>query len=235
MADNSGPARLLVVEDNATTARTLRLFLQAQGYAVTSTETGAGALALASEQNFDLVLLDRMLPDVDGITVCRALRSSSSVSIVMLTARAGDDDVVAGLDAGADDYVCKPFGSSVLLARIRRCLRRGADGESASSVLRHDVIELDSELRSVKIDGRPVRLTRTEFAILHQLMRRPGQIFTRARLISAVMGPDFDGVDRTIDTHIWSLRKKLGERGREGRLIVAEPGIGYRLRAGEID
>jgi two-component system response regulator RegX3 len=230
MTETAGSTRLLVVEDNVTTARTLRLFLEPQGYDVVSAQNGAAALQLIGGRAFDLVLLDLMLPDVDGISVCRTIRRTSAIPIVMLTARIAADDVVEGLEAGADDYVCKPFESKVLLARIRRCLRRASDADPAASVIRHGGIELDTETRAVHLDGRPVRLTRTEFDILHQLMLRPGRVLTRARLIERAIGPDFDGFDRTVDTHIWSLRKKLGDR-REGgqRLIVSEPGIGYRL------
>lgn len=234
VANRAAPAHLLVVEDNETTSRTLRLFLEAQGYSVTCTASGSAALALLDAQPFDLVLLDLMLPDVDGISVCRTLRRTSAVPVVMLTARVGEDDVVAGLDAGADDYVCKPFGSRVLLARIHASLRRAPTAAASSPIRRHAGVEIDRDARSVRIDGDIVRLTRTEFAILHQLMRQPGRVCTRAHLIREAMSPDFEGADRTVDTHIWSLRKKLGERGAHN-LIVAEPGIGYRLNTGDLD
>lgn len=231
VGSSAASARLLVVEDNDTTSRTLRLFLEAQGYAVTCTGSGAGALELMTEQAFDLVLLDLMLPDLDGLSVCRAIRRSSTMPIVMLTARVTEDEVVAGLEAGADDYVCKPFGSKVLLARIHACLRRTLAAD-APAVLRHGGLELDPESRAVRLNGNPLRLTRTEFAILHHLMRRRGRVCTRAHLIEEAMGPHFDGMERTIDTHIWSLRRKLGE-GAGAQMIVAEPGIGYRLNTGD--
>jgi DNA-binding response OmpR family regulator len=229
VAGSAEPARLLVVEDNATTARTLRLFLEAQGYHVVCAASGSAALDRVASEVFDLVLLDLMLPDVEGLAVCRTIRRTSQVPIVMLTARVAEDDVVAGLEAGADDYVCKPFGSKTLLARIRTCLRRVSGSDSVSRVLSWGGLRLEPDSHEVTLDGQPVRLTRTEFAILHQLMRRPGRVFTRAHLIDSAIGPDYDGVERTIDTHVWSLRKKLGDRS----VITAEPGIGYRLNAGE--
>lgn len=221
---------LLVVEDNATTARTLRLFLEAQGYGVALAAQGAEALAVFPTGNFELVLLDLMLPDVDGLTVCRTIRRTSRVPVIMLTARSSEDDVVAGLEAGADDYVSKPFGSKALLARVRRCLQRAREPEPDGSLFRAGDVEIDVSARTVRVAGRPVRLTRSEFDILHLLMRRPGRVFTRTQIIEGALGPEFEGFDRTVDTHIWSLRRKIGDRrGPEG-LIQSEPGVGYRLR-----
>ena len=223
------PVRILLVEDNAATARTLRIFLEAQRYVVDCVWDGRDALATFREGEVDLVLLDLMLPDLDGLAVCRHIRAVSRVPIVILTARTADDDIVEGLEAGADDYVTKPFGSKTLLARIRRCLARAREPLGAVDVILHGDVSLDANRRIVERAGTPVRLTRSEFDILLCLMRQPGRVFTRSQIIDAALGPDFDGFDRTVDTHIWSLRRKLGDRQGTSRLIHSEPGVGYRF------
>ena len=211
--------QLLLVEDNQTTADTLRLFLEAQGYAVTHAPNGRAAAERLSSGGFDLVVLDLMLPDVDGITLCRGLRRHSRVPVVMLTARSAEDDIVEGLEAGADDYVRKPFGSRELLARIKRCLERAhpAPPHASGERLRVGTLELDVARRALSVEGTPVKLTRSEFDIL------------RGQLLDHALGPDSTGTDRTIDTHVWSLRKKLGEPRGQPRRILSEPGIGYRM------
>jgi DNA-binding response OmpR family regulator len=223
------PGRILVVEDNAATARTVRVFLEAQGYVVRAVAGGRDAIATFREGEVDLVLLDLMLPDIDGLAVCRHIRTTSRVPIVMLTARTADDDIVEGLEAGADDYVTKPFGSRPLLARIRRCLDRVREPLLPSATIRHGDLHLDPERRVVERAGVAIRLTRREFDILLCLMRRPGRVFTRSQIIAAALGPDFDGFDRTVDTHVWSLRRKLSGQPGSSRLIHAEPGVGYRF------
>jgi DNA-binding response OmpR family regulator len=221
--------RILVVEDNAATARTLRVFLEAQGYVVDCVPDGRDALARFREGHVDLVLLDLMLPDLDGLAVCRHIRETSRVPIVMLTARTADDDIAEGLEAGADDYVVKPFGSKTLLARIRRCLVRAREPLGSSDVLQHGDVCLDVKRRVVERAGASIRLTRSEFDILQCLMRQPGRVFTRSQIIDVALGPDFDGFDRTVDTHVWNLRRKLGDRQGASRLIQSEPGVGYRF------
>ncbi len=223
--------RILVVEDNPTTSRTLKLFLDAEGYAVHCALSGGEAETALAAGRFDLVLLDLMLPDIDGLSLCRKLRQSSMVPIVMLTARSAQDEIVEGLEAGADDYMGKPFGSREMLARIRRCLRNGSPSQ-AMRVRQLHVGELcvDTETRSVDLAGARIRLTPSEFDLLVVLMQRPGRVFTRDQLIRLALGVDYEGADRTVDTHIWSLRKKLGEPRGEPRYLLSEPGIGYRLR-----
>lgn len=223
--------RILVVEDNATTSRTLKLFLDAEGYIVHCALTGGAAMAALATTSFDLVLLDLMLPDIDGLSLCRQLRQGSSVPIVMLTARSSQDEIVEGLEAGADDYLSKPFGSKELLARIRRCLRRAAMlTDAAVEELVIGDLRVDIEARSVELGGAPVRLTPSEFGLLVVLMRRPGRVYTRDQLIALALGRDYEGADRTIDTHVWSLRKKLGEPRGDPRYVLSEPGVGYRMR-----
>lgn len=222
-------AHVLVVEDNATTARTLRLFLEAEGYRVSHAVDGGDALARFRTGPGDLVLLDLNLPDVDGLDVCRSIREDSSVPLVMLTARTAEEDIVEGLESGADDYVCKPFGSRELLARVRRCLERSREPVGPDALLRVGGIVLDSRRRQVSVEGAEVRLTRSEFAILRLLMRQPGRVFTRGQIIDGALGHDFDGFARTIDTHVWSLRRKIGEPRGRPRYILSEVGVGYRM------
>lgn len=220
---------ILVIEDNPTTAGTLRLFLEAENYYVHCRDTGASGLAFLDEDNADLILLDIMLPDLDGLSVCRKVREYASTPIVMLTAKTTEDEIVEGLEAGADDYVCKPFGSKELLARIRRCLRSADALEECEQYLVVGEISVDYDKRVVTIAGEPVKLTKSEFDILCLLMKNPGRVFTRDQIIDRALGPDFDGFDRTVDTHIWSLRKKLGEPRGAPRYIQSEPGVGYRM------
>lgn len=226
-----GDAQILVVEDNATTARNLRVFLEAEGYRVRHAASGREALEQFGRAPGDLVLLDLNLPDLDGLEVCRSLRSRSAVPVVMLTARTAEENIVEGLESGADDYVCKPFGSRELLARVRRCLERARRPPATGPRLRLGDLELDRASRRVRMRGEEVRLTRSEFDILELLARNPGRVFTRSQIIDAALGHDFDGFDRTIDTHVWSLRRKLGEPRGCPRYILSEVGIGYRMRS----
>ena len=221
---------ILLVEDNVVTSRTLVLFLTAEKYNVQCAFNGRDGIDFFRQADFDLVLLDLMLPDVDGLRVCKTIRAESNVPVIMLTARTTEDDIVEGLESGADDYVCKPFGSRELLARVRCCLRR-PDQQTIEeqSVFRVGDIEVGLEHRTVMLGGNVVKLTKSEFDILAVLIRQPGRVFTRHQLIDQALGPDFDGFDRTIDTHVWSLRKKLGEPQGKPRYIVSETGVGYRM------
>ncbi|MEM7313344.1 MAG: response regulator transcription factor [Planctomycetota bacterium] len=227
---------ILVVEDNPTTSRMLVLFLKDAGFNVTCADDGRKAMNCFDQGQFDLVLLDLMLPDTDGMSVCTSIRSRSRIPIVMLTAKSTEDDIVTGLESGADDYVCKPFRSRELLARIRRCLRdcrRGSsDAKSRDSVdglIKAGAIEVDLDRREVRVADNSVKLTKSEFAILAAFVENPGRVFTRSQLVSRVFGPNYDGFDRSIDTHVWNLRKKLGEPKGNPRYILSEPGVGYRL------
>lgn len=223
------PNQILLIEDNQTTSRTLVLFLASEGYEVTCAFNGREGETRFIEGRFDLVVLDLMLPDMDGLTVCRAIRRSSTVPVVMLSARSSEDEIVEGLECGADDYVCKPFGSRELLARIRLCLNRSGRNDSIPGTHRVGSIVLDENSRVVTVDDQAIRLTRSEFDILRILMRSPGRVYTRDQLIAQALGADFDGFDRTIDTHIWSLRRKIGERRGSPRYILSELGVGYRM------
>lgn len=229
--------QILVVEDNLTTAKTLTLFLQSAGYEVVCAACGDEAMALFAQRRFDLVLLDIMLPGRDGLSVCREIRKSSQVPVVMLTAKSSEDDIVYGLENGANDYVCKPFSSRELLARIRSCLRIWQAIHTEDNTPRDSehvqvlgAITLNENQRIVTFDGDVIKLTKSEFAILAVMIKQPGRVFTREQLIQAALGDQYDGVDRTIDTHIWSLRKKLGEPKGNPRYLHSEMGIGYRLQ-----
>lgn len=221
--------RILIVEDNPTTAKTVQVFLKSAGYDFAWEASGDTGLVRLRDECFDLLILDLMLPGLDGIGVCRRVREQSDMPIVMLTAKSGEEDIVDGLEAGADDYVCKPFGSKELLARIRRCLARSTDATERSSVIEAGSIRLDADQRRVQVDGGTIRLTKSEFDILCLLMRYPGRVFTRDQIIGQALGPDFDGYDRTIDTHIWGLRKKLKEPRGAPRHLLSELGVGYRF------
>ena len=227
--------KLLLVEDNPTTSRTLVLFLEAGGYEVRCAFGGREALERFSAERFDVVVLDLMLPDLDGLQVCDEIRALSDVAIVMLTARTTDEEVVAGLERGADDYVCKPFSAKVLLARVNRSAKRADRSPAADAWLQVGDLKIDEQRRKASLAGASLKLTRSEFDILVALARQPGRVFTRQQLIEKALGADFDGFDRTIDTHIWSLRKKLKEPRGRPRYIESEAGIGYRMSDPDAD
>ena len=233
---NTGDLRteqtVLVVDDDANVVELTRLYLERDGYRVVSASDGADGLALAREEQPSLVVLDVMLPRVNGLEVCRTLRQESSVPIIMLTARVEEEDRLAGLDLGADDYVTKPFSPRELAARVRAVLRRSipASPEEGCPILSSGEVVLDLLARKATAAGNDVRLTPTEFRLLALLMRQPGRTFTRNEIIDRVLGDDFDGFDRTVDAHVSSLRRKLGYASRESaRLVETVYGIGYRL------
>jgi DNA-binding response OmpR family regulator len=230
MSTESTNAEILLVEDNVTTSRTLLLFLNSQGYKTDCAFDGREAISKFGQRKFDLVILDLMLPDIDGLVVCKQIRAGSSTPIVILSAKSTEDEIVEGLETGADDYVCKPFGAKELLARVRRCLTRSVDDDAAGGQWQVGDLCVNHKTRAVCLRGDNVKLTKSEFEILLLLIRNPGRVFTRDQLIHRVFGPGFEGGDRTIDTHIWSLRKKLGEpRGNPG-YIISEQGVGYRMK-----
>ena len=222
---------VLVVDDDANVVELTRLYLERDGYRVVSASDGAHGLALAREEQPNLVVLDVMLPRVNGLDVCRTLRQESAVPIIMLTARVEEDDRLAGLDLGADDYVTKPFSPRELAARVRAVLRRAArESDSELATLSYGPVELNQRDREVTAGGSAVRLTPTEFRLLTLLMRQPGRTFSRDEIIDRVLGDDFDGFDRTVDAHVSSLRRKLAAApGGNAKLIQTVYGSGYRL------
>lgn len=226
--NNATPPSILVIEDNTTTARSICLFLADAGFEPSVADCGSKGLSQLDDGNFELVLLDLNLPDIDGLDVCKQIREAHDVPIVMLTARSSEEDIVRGLECGAQDYVSKPFGSRELIARVRRAIR-DSKFETGRQVLQHAGLELDLTRRSAAKDDQRLSFTKSEFDLLAVLMARPGRVFTRAQLIDLALGADFDGFDRTIDTHIWSIRKKLGDNRSAPKFIHSELGVGYRF------
>lgn len=246
MPDTRALPRVVVIEDDVVVAETLTLYLEHAGYSVVTAADGREGLALARQPGVALVVLDLMIPGLSGQQVCRALRETSRVPILMLTARTSEDDRVAGLEMGADDYVPKPFSPREVVARVQALLRRAGEPESnvvgvgmpaASDVMRAGALEIDRWSRQVRVSGRMVALTPTELRLLETLARHPGRTFTRDELVGRAFGPDYDGLDRTIDTHITNLRRKLDPAHTDpatGRArIMTVHGIGYKLAVSE--
>ena len=221
--------RILVVEDEHKLAAVIRRGLEEHGYAVDVAYDGDDALAMAEIEPYDLIVLDIMLPGIDGLTVCRRLRSGRrNMPVLMLTARDTVDDRVAGLDAGADDYLVKPFAFRELLARVRALLRR--DGLSKDPVLRVGKLEVDTVTHEVRRDGHPVELTSKEYAMLEYFMRNPNRVLTRTQIAEHVWDYDFMSMSNVIDVYVRYLRRKLGD-DQEPRLLRTVRGTGYQLRA----
>jgi two-component system phosphate regulon response regulator PhoB len=224
-------AKILAVDDEEDLLELLRFNLGREGYQVQCAASGERALSLAQGEPPDLVLLDVMLPDMDGLEIARRLKSDPAlrtIPIIMLSAKDEEADVVAGLELGADDYVTKPFSPRILTARVRAVLRRRAQPAAGTQgTLRHLGLVIDTVRREVHVDHQPVPLTFTEFQILHFLARRPGWVFTRNQIVDSVHGEDYPVTDRSVDVQIVGLRKKLGTAGR---LIETVRGVGYRFR-----
>jgi two-component system response regulator RegX3 len=225
-----GPARILVIEDEARIAEVVQSYLEGQGYTVDRAATGEEALAAAASRRPDLVVLDLGLPGMSGEEVCRRLRAESDVPIIMLTARDAEEDLVHGLQLGADDYITKPFSPRELTARVRALLRRARPDEIPQA----DVLEraggrlvVDSARRRVTLDGELVELTESEFRLLQSLARFPGRVYTRSELVERLQGMEFEPYERTIDAHIKNLRRKLGDDARAPRLVLTVYGRGY--------
>ncbi|GHF93710.1 DNA-binding response regulator [Deinococcus piscis] len=219
---------LLLIEDNLDIRDLLREYLSEHGYAVRVASNGRQGLQEARHAAPDLVLLDLMMPEMDGLDFLRAFRADFQTPVIVLTARDAELDKVLGLELGADDYVTKPFSMAELLARVRAQLRRGS-AEPASQVQRAGPLELDAQARTVRVRGERAELTRTEFDLLQVLVRAPGRVFTRLELLEAVQ-EDALGSERTIDVHIRNLRAKLEEEPASPQLILTVFGVGYRLQ-----
>lgn len=222
---------ILVVDDEEDILELVEYNLARQGFRVSTAASGEEAVAAARSQLPDLVVLDLMLPGVDGLDVCRILKNdplTADVPIIMLTAKTQEADVVTGLEVGADDYVTKPFSPRVLLARIRAVLRRkeAAPAADRETIKIRDVI-IHPGRHEVLVKGKPVPLTYTEFRLLHLLARRPGWVFTRSHIVDAVRGPDYPVTERSVDVQIAGLRKKLGPCGD---YIETVRGVGYRMK-----
>jgi DNA-binding response OmpR family regulator len=226
-------ATVLLVDDDQKIRDLLRLYIEREGHRTLAAADGEMAVTTALRAKPDLVVLDVMLPGLDGFEVCRRIREDSDVPILLLTARSGDSDKVVGLDLGADDYVVKPFSPRELMARVRALLRRRRpEGREDEPILFADGLEVDPNAVEAHLDGAPLELTPFEFRLLLGLMRRPGRVFTRDDLIDALHGDDDPGIiDRTIDVHLGRLRRKLGDDANAPRFIGTVRTVGYKFVA----
>jgi two-component system alkaline phosphatase synthesis response regulator PhoP len=220
--------KILVVDDDVKTVELVRLYLNRDGYRVITAYDGVEALRLARESHPDLIVLDLMLPGVNGLEICRTLRAESDVPIIMLTAMTTDQDRLTGLELGADDYVTKPFSPRELAARVRAVLRR-LPGERGPEKIEHGELTLNFLKYEAFLEGKPLNLTPVEFKLLGVLAREPGRVFSRAQIIEKAFGYDFDSFDRTIDVHILNLRRKIESDPRHPRYIKTVYGAGYKL------
>jgi two-component system KDP operon response regulator KdpE len=220
--------RVLVVDDEPQILRSLRTTLAANGYEVLTSATGEEALAQAAASAPDVVILDLGLPDVDGTEVVRRLRTWSDVPVIVLSVREGQDDKIGALDAGADDYVTKPFAAGELLARIRATQRRTTRQGQTDAILRFDDLLVDLPRRLVTVRGEPVHLTPTEYGLLEALASHPGKLLTHRWLLQRVWGSAYGEESNYLRVYVRQLRQKLGDRADAPRFILTEPGVGYR-------
>jgi len=222
---------ILVVDDDKKIVDLVTLYLKRDGYTVLPAYDGQEALDVARRKRPDLIVLDLMLPELAGTDVCKLLRTESRVPIIMLTARATDEDKLRGLDLGADDYLTKPFNPRELVARVRAVLRRVYPAETPGDDLRYGSLIISFLRHEVTVDGKPANLTPTEFRLLEALVREPGRAFSRSELLDRAFGYDYEGVERTVDVHIMNLRRKIEPGGGEWRFITTVPGLGYRFES----
>jgi two-component system OmpR family response regulator len=221
--------RILIVDDEEMIVRTVKAYLDQEGFKTYTAYDGEEALRAFNEKGPDLIVLDLMLPKMSGIEVTKKIRASSTVPIIMLTAKASEADRVVGLELGADDYVVKPFSPRELVARVRAVLRR-IDGETgASDRIVSGKLEIDLRSREVTVDGEAIELTPTEFDLLAYLAHHPGQVFTRLQLLREVQGYTYDAFARTIDTHVKNLRHKIETDPKDPKYILTVHGVGYRF------
>lgn len=223
-------ARILIIDDEASTRDLARTYLEREGFEVIEAVEGNAGLEAARQQSPDVVILDLMLPGLDGVELCRRLRGNSNVYIMMLTARSDELDRVVGLSVGADDYVTKPFSPRELVARVKAMLRRPHGGEAQANgpiLLQFSTLSVDVPRREVKRHGKHIDLTRTEFDVLRTLAERPGMVFSRDRLIQCVWGDDFYGDERVVDAYIKHLRQKLEDDPSNPQIIHTIRGVGY--------
>ncbi|WP_336660574.1 response regulator transcription factor [Leucobacter sp. USHLN153] len=229
------PKHILLVEDEASISRPLAFLLEREGYRVTVEDDGAEAVTTFSSAQPDLVLLDLMLPSLPGTEVCRAIRQTSQVPIIMLTAKDSEIDIVVGLELGADDYITKPYSTRELLARVRAALRRATPAEEERAdegdelVLDELGIRLDSERHAVAVRGEEIAMPLREFELLEMLMRHSGRVLTRGQLIDRVWGSNYYGDTKTLDVHVKRIRARIEEEPSRPKLISTVRGVGYRF------
>jgi two-component system alkaline phosphatase synthesis response regulator PhoP len=222
--------KILVVDDDRHIVDLVQLYLERDGYQVLVAYDGLEALKLARQRRPDLIVLDLLLPEVDGLDVCRILQTESDVPIIMLTAKTTEEDKLIGLELGADDYVTKPFSPRELVARVRAVLRRvGQEAPQGPTEIRFADLVIDRRSHEVRVRGEVVSLTPTEFRLLEVLAREPGRAFTRLELLDRVFGYDFEGFERTIDVHVKNLRKKIERDPRQPIYVQTVYGVGYKF------
>jgi len=221
--------RVLVVEDEESYSDALAYMLRKEGFEVAISATGPDALAEFDRAGADVVLLDLMLPGLPGTEVCRQIRQTSNVPIIMVSAKDEEVDKVVGLELGADDYVTKPYSPRELVARIRAVLRRGTEPDLAPMTLEAGPVRMDTERHVVTIDGQDVRLPLKEFELLEMFLRNPGRVLTRGQLIDRVWGSDYVGDTKTLDVHVKRLRAKIEPSPAEPKFLTTVRGLGYKL------
>ena len=230
--DIAAKGQILIVDDEPGIVRLISMYLEREGYSTLNARTGAQALEVVSEKAPALVILDIMLPDIDGWEVCREIRRVSDVPIIMLTAREGDEDKIVGLELGADDYVTKPFVPRELVARVKAILRRARApvANEQDEILNFGDLTIEPAKREVRLHGEIVSLRAKEYDLLVELARRPGRVFKREQLLQDVWGYDFFGDSGTIDVHVRRLRAKLNDDSSNPRFIETVWGVGYRFK-----
>jgi len=221
--------RILIVDDEPNIVRVLRGYLEAAGFQVIAAYNGTEALAAFRNEAPDLIVLDLMLPEMDGLDVARAIRRESDLPIIMLTARVDETDRLIGLELGADDYVTKPFSPREVVARVRAVLRRVGGTEPTSRILAAGDVALDLDKRQASLGGRPVELTPTEFDLLATLVENPGRVYSRMQLLDKIQGYAYEGYERTIDAHVKNLRQKIEGDAKHPRYILTVYGLGYKF------
>jgi DNA-binding response OmpR family regulator len=222
-------ARILVAEDDVKQAELVRRYLEREGHSVAVTHDGRTALDEARRRQPDLLVLDVMMPRVDGLDVCRILRQESDTPIIMLTARSTEDDLLLGLDLGADDYLTKPYSPRELVARVRTILRRVERHRAPHSRYRIGALTVDSDRHQVFVDGREIEVTPAEFKILACLCAEPGRVFPRQKLLEEAFGFDHYALDRTVDVHVMNLRRKIEADAAAPAYLLTVYGVGYKM------
>ncbi len=228
--NSAQPLEILVVDDDRKIVNLVSMYLRDEGYTVSAAYDGQDGLDQALKNSPALVILDLMLPKIDGAEVCKVLREHTRVPIIMLTAKTTEGDKIEGLDLGADDYVTKPFSPKELMSRVRAVLRRAAESTNAqATILHYGKLSIDLLRKEVKIEDEVIHLTKTEYRILETLSKEPGRIFSRNELIQSVFGYEYHGIDRSIDVHIMNMRKKIEPDTSPFRYVITVPGMGYRF------
>ncbi|HSK68712.1 MAG TPA: response regulator transcription factor [Candidatus Limnocylindria bacterium] len=227
--------RILIADDHAQITQVLKAYAEKEGFEAAVARDGLQALGMAGAQDFDLLLLDVMMPGMDGFEVCRRIREKSTVPIILVTARGEDFERIMGLDIGADDYIVKPFSPGEVMARVRAVLRRASPGNEGqgADVLARGSLRVDAQGAEVTVGGRKVELTRKEIDLLYTLASKPGRVFTREQLLSSLWGYDYFGDSRTVDSHIKRLRAKLDAVPHPDFAIATVWGRGYRYEAAD--